>query len=546
MGDARELDGRPANDGFETEVPPVQAGEIWPRTFIQIPNSVPQWTGGGGIRIPGYEIVGELGRGGMGVVYQATQTALRRTVALKMLLSGGHASPEELFRFRAEATAIAGLQHPNIVQVHEVGEHNGLPFISLEFCAGGSLAGRLRNGHMSDVQAAELVETLARAVTVAHRAGIVHRDLKPANVLFTADGTPKVADFGLAKYMGEAGLTASGAVMGTPSYMAPEQALGEVRSIGPAADVYALGAILYECLAGLPPFTGKSAYSTIAKVVSAEPASPSGIRGPIPWDLETVCLKCLRKDPAQRYASAMELADDLSRFRRGEPVRVRPLPVTARIGRWIARRPAVTAGVTCTAAQWLLYLLWRNLGHGPRTYFLLSGVTLTLIACMVAWVVLRPSRQWVRLCRLGLVAAGLVAFSRANVIFLSLALRLDMGDEVSSLAQGILVAGPTMGLLVGLLCVASGACVRRMTGARWAPILAGAILGFWLMRLVLWLIAALDPQGAWGAGADMHPAVIPGIFGTFLGSVLGAWWSNRLTKPAEPDRCTSPGGPEAR
>jgi len=197
--------------------------------------------------VPGYELLGELGRGGMGVVYRARQLALKRIVALKMILAGGHASVGELDRFRREAEAVARLQHPNIVQIHEVGEHAGLPYFSLEFCGGGSLAGRLDGTPMAGRKAAELVGTLARAMHTAHQAGIVHRDLKPANVLLTADGTPKVTDFGLAKTLDAAGATQSGAIMGTPSYMAPEQAAGEMNSVGPAADVYALGAICMNC-----------------------------------------------------------------------------------------------------------------------------------------------------------------------------------------------------------------------------------------------------------------------------------------------------------
>ena len=197
-------------------------------------------------QMPGYEILGELGRGGMGVVYKASQHGLGRPVALKMVLSGAHAGAADLARFRIEAEAIARLQHPNIVQIHEVGEHGGLPFFSLEYCGGGSLEDRLQGTPLTPREAAALVERLARAMHAAHEKGVLHRDLKPANVLLTEDGTPKVTDFGLAKKLDEAGQTASGAVMGTPSYMAPEQAGGRSHEIGPACDVYALGAILYE------------------------------------------------------------------------------------------------------------------------------------------------------------------------------------------------------------------------------------------------------------------------------------------------------------
>jgi len=205
--------------------------------------------------VPGYTILGELGRGGMGVVYRAHQASLNRMVALKVLLAGAHAGERDLARFRAEAEAAAAVQHPNVVSVYAVGRHAGLPFLAQELVPGGSLAARLEEGPLDPVETARLVEAIARGVQAAHDRGVVHRDLKPANVLFTADCEPKVADFGLAK-VGDTGLTASGAVMGTPAYMAPEQARGDMRHVGPATDVWALGAVLYECLTGRPPFHG--------------------------------------------------------------------------------------------------------------------------------------------------------------------------------------------------------------------------------------------------------------------------------------------------
>src|SRR5262245_30991858 len=225
-----------------------------PPAATNLPPTSPHAGTAEGPLVPGYEVLGELGRGGMGVVYKARQAGLNRVVALKMVLAGGHAGPAELARFRVEAEAVARLQHPNIVGVFEVGEAGGRPFLSLEFCPEGSLEQRLGGTPLPPEEAARLVETLAGAMHAAHRTGVVHRDLKPANVLLGADGTPKVSDFGLAKRLGEAaGQTATGAVLGTPSYMAPEQAEGR-KDVGPAADVYALGAILYECLTGRPPF----------------------------------------------------------------------------------------------------------------------------------------------------------------------------------------------------------------------------------------------------------------------------------------------------
>jgi serine/threonine-protein kinase len=286
------------------------------------------------VRVAGYEILGELGRGGMGVVYKALQADLNRVVALKMILAGGHAGEQELARFKTEAEAVARLQHPGIVQIHEVGEADGRPFFSLEYCPGGSLSQKLDGTPLSSREAARLVEQLARAVQAAHEAGIVHRDLKPANVLLAADGTPKVTDFGLAKKLDDsAGPTASGAVMGTPSYVAPEQAGGGTKWVGPAADVYGLGAILYELVTGRPPFRGETPMDTLLQVLEREPAPPSLLNPKVGRDLETVCLKCLEKQPERRYASAAELADDLRRFAEGDSISARSYNVLD----WVAR-----------------------------------------------------------------------------------------------------------------------------------------------------------------------------------------------------------------
>jgi hypothetical protein len=282
----------------------------------------PPWaahTAGTPQRVPGYEVLGELGRGGMGVVYKARQTSLGRDVALKMILSGAHAGCDEMRRFRTEAEAVARLRHPNVVQIYEIGEVGGLPFFSLEFVGGGSLESRLRGEPQQPAEAARLVEALARAVQAAHDVNVVHRDLKPANVLLTEDGQPKITDFGLARKLDEQGRTQTGSVMGTPSYMAPEQASAS-KDVGPLADVWALGAILYECLTGRTPFRGATAMDTLELVRNDDPPPPRQLEPGVPRDLEAVCLKCLEKDPRQRYASADDLADDLRRFLDGEPV----------------------------------------------------------------------------------------------------------------------------------------------------------------------------------------------------------------------------------
>jgi eukaryotic-like serine/threonine-protein kinase len=271
-------------------------------------------------QVPGYDIIKELGRGGMGVVYLARQQELKRNVALKMILSGAHAGEDELRRFRAEAEAVARLAHPCIVQIYDIGEHDGRPFCALEFCGGGSLAQKVTDEKLSPQQTAGIMEKLARAMHAAHMKGIIHRDLKPANVLLDDHGEPKITDFGLAKKLDEPGLTHSGAVMGTPSYMSPEQASGHTAEIGPPTDIYALGAMMYELLTGRPPFKGNTSLATIHQVLDQAPEPPRRLNKSIDTALEAICLKCLGKGIADRYATALALAEDLAAYLRGDTV----------------------------------------------------------------------------------------------------------------------------------------------------------------------------------------------------------------------------------
>jgi serine/threonine protein kinase/Tfp pilus assembly protein PilF len=356
---ARPGPARPPPDTHRGEVPTV----VGPATRAAAEAGAPP--AAGWPSVPGYQILGELGRGSMGVVYRARQLGLARRVALKMVRTGAAASDQALDRFVEEARVVASLQHPNIVQIYDINPRPDAPYFSMELVEGGTLADRLGGRPQPFRQAARLVETVARAIHVAHEQGIVHRDLKPANILIAAPGpapsrfeafgsggsapaadpgawVPKITDFGLAKQLqGGTGQTESGMIMGTPSYMAPEQAEGRSRDVGPTADVYALGAILYEMLTGRPPFTAESPMETVLLLFQTEPVSPSRLQPKVPRDLETICLKCLQKEPRRRYASAEAVAEDLRRFLAGETIAARPVSLPEQAWKWAKRRPAL-------------------------------------------------------------------------------------------------------------------------------------------------------------------------------------------------------------
>ncbi len=344
-------------------------GGVWRPPIWQVAGPSPGWGRNLAQTFPwvfgAYEVLAEIGRGGMGVVYRARHRSLNRLVAVKMIAAGAGGGAETLARFRNEAQAAARLQHTNVVQIFEVGEHDGQPYFAMEYVEGGSLAQRLAGQPIHPQEAARLLETLARAVHAAHQCGVIHRDLKPANILLSGEGEgtrgesegisphtsplssliPKITDFGLAKLIDtEVGTkTESGAILGTPCYMAPEQAEGRGREPRPTTDVYSLGALLYELLTGRPPFRGVTRLDTLHQIVHDEPVPPCRLQSAVPRDLETICLKCLHKDPGKRYVSALDLAEDLRRFQTGEPIRARQAGRVEIAWRLCRRQPVLTA-----------------------------------------------------------------------------------------------------------------------------------------------------------------------------------------------------------
>jgi serine/threonine protein kinase len=457
-----------------------------------------------GPSVEDYEILGELGRGGMGVVYKARHKELNRLVALKMILAGGHACAADLERFQIEALAVARLQHPNIVQIYDIGEQGGLPFFSLEYCSGGSLAAKLDGTPLPGRQAAALVEKLARAMEAAHRAKIIHRDLKPANVLLAADGEPKITDFGLAKRLDAAGQTQSGSVMGTPSYMAPEQARGRIKDIGPATDVYQLGAVLYELLTGRPPFKAATPLETVLQVTSNQPVPPRLLNSHMDADLERVTLKCLEKEPALRYGSAAALAEDLRHFLEGEPVSARSIHLLERLQRELSLsqhdaqlRPWGTGLLVLGLLIFLAHLTTSSLlSVGCLRPAAFWGPRIALLAALVP--LLRHFRSHAPLWPTNAVeriiwatwGGYLLAFAS---MFGALTVMGHDHLEVYGVAAGALglawfvMGGSVWGgcYLLGGLCMLLAPAMALLAGSSWAPSAFGALWGGTLALLGL-------------------------------------------------------------
>jgi serine/threonine-protein kinase len=429
--DALERIAPPSGDALE----PSASAEI-PSSFLDVPQpAMPQDFGA-------YELLGEIGCGGMGVVYKARQKGLERIVAVKMILASHLASPDQVRRFQEEARAAAGLRHPHIVHIHEVGQCHGQHYFAMEYIEGMSLAERLARGPLEAEEAARLVLHVARAVEHLHQHGYIHRDLKPSNILLDAEGEPYVSDFGLAKaFAPGSAATTTGVIAGTPSYMSPEQAAGHNAEVGRSSDVYSLGAILYEAMTGRPPFRAESALDTLLAVLGGEPELPRRLNRRLPRELELICLKCLSRSPQDRYATAGGLADDLDRFLKGEALEARPPHLPQRIWRWARREPALSMRL---AALGVFYAVeWVNYSAGIIDGTFHGKMTILIALWSASAIVFQ---QWVK-ARPGSIPARFGWGAIDSALFLSILLVADG-------AASPLIAG------YSLLIVASGLWYR--------------------------------------------------------------------------------------
>jgi tRNA A-37 threonylcarbamoyl transferase component Bud32 len=537
------------------------------------------------ISIPGYEVLGKLGEGGMGVVYKARHLRLNRVVALKMILAGEHASEEMLARFALEAEAVAQMQHPGIVQIYEIGEHDGHSFLALEYVAGGSLASRLDDKPWPADKAAELVETLARSMQAAHERGIVHRDLKPANVLLTEDGRPMITDFGLAKRLQDStGRTRTGEIMGTPEYMAPEQAAGK-KDVGPAADVYVLGGILYRLMTGRPPFQGQTTLDTLMQALEQDPMPVRQINRSAPRDLETIALKCLAKEPGKRYDSASGIADDLQRFLDGDSIRARRLTLRQRLFRWARQRPGAAlargglvllllviltitfaspgglvypAALACILSS--LFSLFAVSRAKPRPLLIGLSVSLFLAIVLVLEFVLRT--YWLHSTQA--IPRSILGLSRGNLATIVCFLPLLIGLVLSQFSRrrerilgvclvpllyvlahtwseylpelSIVIIGLNSGFIIGLyfgtICRAvrwycGGGIVDTVVGSVWGALVGSFLGSMTTLVLFVWLSSPGKPgdmDAARGRVSFIAPVLYIGYFlGPMVGSIVGAY-----------------------
>lgn len=402
-----------------------------------------------------YELLGEIGRGGMGVVYRARHKELDRVVAIKMILASHLATPEQVDRFYHEARAAAKVTHPQIVGIHDVGQTHGQHYFAMDFVSGPSLAQLVAAGPIDPTQAARLVFAVARAVSHLHDQGIVHRDLKPSNVLLDEEGRPRVTDFGLAKMLQADGrMTRTGAIVGTPGYMAPEQAAGRGGEVGPLSDVYALGAILYELLTGRPPFQGETPLDTLVQVLEGEPPRPSRLRPEIPRALELVCLKCLERSPYGRYPSAVALAEDLDHFLRGEQVEARRRGLWQHLRRWARSQPALasrlgTMGVCGAIIQTNNYVIQYQNPPAQR-----SGLTVVIVWALASVVFqsLLNRDRWAPLAR--------YAWAAADVILYTILVQINDGLSTSLVAgYFLLVAASGLWFREHLVWITTGMAV---------------------------------------------------------------------------------------